>query len=189
MVDESPDDGFLRTSLAGALGALGRYDEALEELEKAIELQPLNPEAYHNRAVIWERKGEIPKAVQDYQTALRYNPRYQPSLAALHRLGGSSRPSAPKTDQEQQAYRLAEEAAALSRRGDYAAAMARLDQAQRIAPDYSLVYQYRSNVAYLMGDRQGAIEALEKGLELEPDNALFRENLRRLQETGRTGGK
>ncbi len=59
--------------------------------------------------------------------------------------------------------------------------MKKLDEAQRIAPRYALIYQYRSNVAYLMGDRAAAVEALRKGLELEPDNALFQENLKNLQ--------
>ena len=70
-----------------------------------------------------------------------------------------------------------------ARRGDYAAAMRLLDQAEAIAPRYALVQQYRSNVAYLMGDRAAAIAALKKGLALEPDNALFQENLRRLEST------
>ncbi len=182
LIEEDPEDGGLRTSLAGALGALGRYDEALEQLQKAIDLQPLNPEAYHNRAVIHERRGDVAAAVRDYQTAIRYNPQYQPSRQALSRLGAPERPSGPATPQEQQAWRLAEEAGAVARRGDYRTAMARLDEAQRIAPRFALVYQYRSNVAYLMGDRAAAIAALRKGLELEPDNALFKENLKRLQE-------
>ena len=42
--------------------------------------------------------------------------------------------------------------------------------------------QFRANVAYLMNDRKGAIAALEKAIGLEPDNALFRENLRRMQQ-------
>lgn len=182
MVKEDPEDGGLRTSLAGALGALGRYDEALEQLEKAIELQPLNPEAYHNRAVIHERRGDTAAAIHDYQTALRYNPQYQPSRQSLTRLGAPERPQGPSTPQEQQAWRLAEEAGAVARRGDYKTAMARLDEAQRVAPGFAMIYQYRSNVAYLMGDRKAAIQALEKGLQIEPDNALFKENLKRLQE-------
>jgi hypothetical protein len=32
-----------------------------------------------------------------------------------------------------------------------------------------------------MGDPEAAIAALERALELEPDNALFRENLKRLR--------
>jgi hypothetical protein len=55
-----------------------------------------------------------------------------------------------------------------------------LDEAEATSPEFALIHQYRSNVAYLMGDRSRAIAALRKGLQLEPDNALFRENLRRL---------
>ena len=58
-----------------------------------------------------------------------------------------------------------------------------LDEAMAIAPDYAILYQYRSNIAFLMGDRPGAIAALEHGLSLEPDNALFRANLRHLRES------
>jgi tetratricopeptide (TPR) repeat protein len=50
-----------------------------------------------------------------------------------------------------------------------------------VAPDYSLVYQYQSNVAYLMGDLARAIAALERALEIEPDNALFQSNLEKLR--------
>jgi hypothetical protein len=46
------------------------------------------------------------------------------------------------------------------------------------------VWQYRANVRYLAGDKPGAIAALEKGLQLDPSNVLFRENLRRLREGG-----
>ena len=38
-----------------------------------------------------------------------------------------------------------------------------------------------------MGDRQGAIAALRTALELEPDNALYRTNLQRLEQKGGPG--
>ena len=75
---------------------------------------------------------------------------------------------------------MADRAAESARRGDYAGANRLLDEATRRAPRYALVYQYRANVAYLAGDRKAAIAALRKGLEIEPDNALFRKNLERL---------
>jgi tetratricopeptide (TPR) repeat protein len=56
-----------------------------------------------------------------------------------------------------------------------------LDEAQRVAPGSARVYQYRANVAYLMGDRAAAKAALAKALEIEPDNALFKANLDRLE--------
>jgi Flp pilus assembly protein TadD len=182
LVQQNPDDGALHASLAGALGALGRYDEALEHLDAAIRLEPLNPEAYHNRAVIHERKGQRELAIKDYQTALRYDPGYAPTRAALQRLGVASVTNAPHTAAEQLAAKIAERAAEAARRGDYPEAVKLLDQAAGVAPRYPLVYQYRANVAYLMGDRERAIAALKKALELEPDNALFQANLRQLQQ-------
>jgi tetratricopeptide (TPR) repeat protein len=181
LVQESPDDGGLRASYAGALGALGDFDRALEQLTKAIELEPLNVEAYHNRAVIHERRGERDAAVADYQTAVKYNPQYEPSVRALTRLGAPL-PQQPRSDAEKRASALAEQAAGAARRGDYAAAAKLLDEASALAPKLPLVFQYRANVAYLRGDRGAAIAALEQGLRVDPGNALFRENLRRLRQ-------
>jgi tetratricopeptide (TPR) repeat protein len=56
-----------------------------------------------------------------------------------------------------------------------------LDEAERVAPQYVLVYQYRANVAYLAGNPRQAIAALEKALVIEPDNALFKKNLENLK--------
>jgi tetratricopeptide (TPR) repeat protein len=180
LVQESPDDGALRASYAGALGAMGNYDAALEQLTKAIELEPLNVEAYHNRAVIRERRGEREAAVADYQTAVKYNPQYEPSLRALKRLSAPL-PQEPRSEAERRAAALAEEAAGAARRGDYAGAERRLDEAAKAAPNLPLVYQYKANVAYLKGDRTAAIAALREGLRVDPGNALFRENLKRLE--------
>ena len=69
------------------------------------------------------------------------------------------------------------------RRSNYAEATRLLDQAEKAAPGYVLIYQYRANVAYLSGDRAGAIRALERALALDPTNVLYRTNLQRLRET------
>jgi len=182
LVETNPNDGGLRASLAGALGAVGKYDESLEQLNKAIEIEPLNPEAYHNRGVIYEKRGDTEAAVNEYRTALRYNPQYEPSRQAVSRLTGSAQVNAPTSDAERRAAQLAERAGQAARRGDYEGAMKLLDEAEQAAPRYALVYQYRSNVAFLMRDIEAAKEALRKALEIEPDNALYQTNLRRLEE-------
>jgi tetratricopeptide (TPR) repeat protein len=184
---EDPNDGALRASLAGAYGALGRYEEALEQLQAAQRIEPLNPETYHNRGVIYERQGKRREAVEEYRTALRYNPQYQPSQQALARLTGQANVMAPRDDAERLAAKIAEKASIAARKGDFAAAMSHLDEAERIAPRYALVYQYRANVAFLMNDPERAIAALRKGLEIEPDNALFRSNLERLEKAATPG--
>jgi predicted AlkP superfamily phosphohydrolase/phosphomutase/Flp pilus assembly protein TadD len=181
LVEAHPEDGGLRASLAGALASQGRYDDALAQLDEAVRLAPVNPEAYHNRGAILERQQKRDEAVAAYRSALRYNPQYEPSRRALDRLHAGAEPVATQTPAEQLATRLAERAADAAKRGNYAEAMQTLDEAARVAPGFARVYQYRANVAYLMGDRAAAKAALEKGLELEPDNALFRANLERLE--------
>ncbi len=181
LVAADPENPSLRASFAGALGALERYDQALAELTRAIELEPLNVEAYHNRAVILERRGEAEKAIADYRTAVRYNPQYEPSQRALVRLTGSADVRAPQSEAEARAAQLVEQASEAARKTNYPQAMRLLDEAEKAAPEYVLTHQYRSNVAYLMGDVEGGIAALKRALELEPDNALFRANLERLR--------
>ena len=78
---------------------------------------------------------------------------------------------------EAQAADLAQQASELARRAAYGEAMALLDRAASLAPAYVVVYQYQANVAFLMGDYNKAEAALERAIELEPDNALFRRNL------------
>jgi tetratricopeptide (TPR) repeat protein len=188
MVREKPDDAGLRASYAGALGSLGKLDEAYAELGRAIALEPANPEAYHNRGAILEKRGDPKAAAREYQTALRYAPDYEPSRSALNRLGGGATAAGePKTANEKLASALAEQAHQAALRGDYAGATKKLDEAERIAPRFALVAHYRANIAYLQGDRAGAIKALRRAVELEPDNPLFRTNLERLEKAEETG--
>jgi predicted AlkP superfamily pyrophosphatase or phosphodiesterase len=110
LVEGAPNDAALRASLAGTLGALGRFDEALDEAGRAIALSPLLPEPYHNRAVIHERRGDRAAAIRDYRDALRYNPAYEPSREALLRLlpPSGGRPDVAPDPALERAQRLAE---------------------------------------------------------------------------------
>jgi predicted AlkP superfamily phosphohydrolase/phosphomutase/Flp pilus assembly protein TadD len=182
LIEASPGDVSLRTSLSGALGAMGRFDEAMGQIEMSIALAPLNVEAYHNRAVIHEKRGNRDAAVADYRRALLYEPSYEPSRRALMRLTGSAEARTARDENERRAWSVAAEAAQAARQGNYPRAMALLDRAEEIAPGSVVIHQFRSNVAYLMGDIDTAVDALEKALELEPENALFKANLMRLRD-------
>lgn len=119
--------------------------------------------------------------MSQYAKAIKYSPEYEPSRAALVRLTGSARIDEPKTDAQKLAALIAEQASTATRHGNYEEAMERLDEATRVAPEYPLVYQYRANVAFLMGDRALATKSLERALELDPGNALFKQNLAHLR--------
>lgn len=179
-LEENPNDAGAHSSLAGALGAMGEYDEALVHLAEAIRLNPLHAGAYHNKAVIHERRGEKDLAIAEYKKAVRFGSGYRPSREALVRLTGSPAVEEPQTEEQKLAAKLSADASVAARKGRYEDAMALLDRAERVAPDYTLVHQYRSNVAFLMGDEEAARRALERALEIEPDNPLFRRNLEHL---------
>ncbi len=181
LVGREPTDGQLRASLAGSLGALGRLEESLEQLDRAIQLEPVNPEAYHNRGLILERRGDLEAAALEYRRALSFDPGYPPSVRALRRLGVVGPPGRAHTREDTRARELAEAAREAAVRGDYARAMEMLDRAEELAPDLAVVHQHRSNVAYLMGDRDRAIAALRDAIALDPANPLFRVNLERLE--------
>jgi len=178
-----PDEPVYHAALGTALAGLGRLDEARESFGRALEIDPLYVPAYHNRGLAYERQGDRDAAIRDYRTALRYKAEYEPARLALERLGVGLVGRVAATDEERRAAELLREASALMRRGDYGAADGKIDEAQALAPDAAVVFQYRSNVAYLRGDHAAAAAALERALAIEPDNALFRENLRKLRET------
>ena len=181
LVEADPDETALRTGLGTALGGLGREQEALAELGRALELDPLNIPAYHNRGLVHERIGDIEAAIEDYRTAVRYKADYLPSLEALRRLGVDPAQRVAATPEEEQAAELLRQAGFKMKRGDYDAAETLISQARELAPDVPAIYNAQANVAYLKGDREAAADAIRKALELEPDNVLLQDKLRKLE--------
>ena len=145
------------------------------------ELEPLNLEAYHNRAVIHERQGDRDAAIARLPDGAALQPattsrRGRRSL----RLGAGSPPSRPaRPSGDRGGWRSPKQAGRAARRGDYAGAMQLLDEATRLAP----ALRPRLSVPAptwptCRATRAGAIARSEKGLAIEPDNALFREQPR-----------
>src|SRR5262249_54108891 len=70
-------------NLGAALDNDEKYDEALEALNKSIELDPSFAFAWQNRGVAWYRKGELDKAISDIEMSLRLNPRNGAAYSTL----------------------------------------------------------------------------------------------------------
>ncbi len=51
-----------------------KLEEAVEELERARQLQPFNPQIYFNKAVIYEKMGEFLKAIENMEIYLQLYP-------------------------------------------------------------------------------------------------------------------
>jgi Flp pilus assembly protein TadD len=58
-----------------ALNRLGRYDEAIESLERAIELQPMNARAYYTLGILFDRKYLHDRAAAMFRKSREINDR------------------------------------------------------------------------------------------------------------------
>lgn len=181
-VERQPDDPKALTRLAEAYLDARRPEEARAAARRAAAHDPLYAPSHHVLAAVHEERGERDLALREYRDALRCNPRYEPSRRAYERLTGSADPFAPRSVAEKRAVELAARASRAAAVFDYRAALRHLEEAERLSPRYPVIYQYRSNVHYLMGDRRAAIAALRRGLAVLPEDILFKENLRRLLE-------
>jgi tetratricopeptide (TPR) repeat protein len=52
----------------------GKYDDAIKDFNRAIEISPRYTQAYNNRGVAWRNIGEYKKAIEDYSKTLEINP-------------------------------------------------------------------------------------------------------------------
>ncbi len=66
-----PDDGFIRDSLGWAYFKMGRYAEAVVELEAAAGMQPEDPTIHEHLGDAYRMAGDLEKAVEAYEKAVR----------------------------------------------------------------------------------------------------------------------
>jgi tetratricopeptide (TPR) repeat protein len=69
-VDLKPDDGFVRDSLGWVYFKMGRYGEAVTELEAAASMQPDDPTIQEHLGDAYQKAGELKKAVEAYGKAV-----------------------------------------------------------------------------------------------------------------------
>ncbi len=62
---------------------LGRLEEALASLDRAVELNALAPEVWLNRGNVLQEMDRLPEAIASYNEALRVRPNYPEALSGL----------------------------------------------------------------------------------------------------------
>ena len=81
----APSAGLLLNRSARELNANAAQD-ALDDVEAALVIDPAAPEAYHRRALARAALGDLPGALSDLNETLRREPRYYPALQSLSHL-------------------------------------------------------------------------------------------------------
>ena len=79
-------DGEVYLNRAATMIALKRYDDALKDADRAVQLHPVRIEvAYYNRAMANEALGNVRAAYEDYSAAVQAQPRFTAAKDQLSR--------------------------------------------------------------------------------------------------------
>ncbi len=116
-----------------------RFDEAHRAFSNAI------AEGYNNRGVAWQYRGDLDRAIEDYNKALEIFPDY---FQAHNNRG-----------------------VALVKKGEYKQAMVDFNRALELSPGYAKAYYNRGYVWHQQGNLDRAIDDYTKALEVRPGYA------------------
>jgi TolB-like protein/Flp pilus assembly protein TadD len=112
------------------LAMVGRMDEACEEVEIALELDPLSSIMHECRGFLHLLKRQYREAIRRYQEILEFDPSSYRPYAAIGR--------------------------ALSLQGKYTEALAMLEKAREMEPEIPTILAAIGQILGLAGDREGA---------------------------------
>jgi tetratricopeptide (TPR) repeat protein len=129
---------------ASASGEQGRYEEALDDLNRALELEPNNVHALWNRGEIYRLLGRYDEALDDLNRALKLEPN---NVHALDNRGVT--------------YRML---------GRYDEALDDLNRALKLEPNNVFALWNRGEIYRLLGRYKEALRDLNRALKLEPNN-------------------
>ena len=117
-----------------------RLEQAIDELNQAIEIEPQNFEAYFWRARSFMRKGQYEKAIGDFKKVLELNPGYSPAYDNLGWL--------------------------FMRRNEYDQSLFYLNQSIKLKPENGWAHFMRSRIFFQKGDLQNALENAQTACKL-----------------------
>lgn len=135
----------LLANRAQLLARMGRSQEALDDFDRAVAIDPGFPDTYLDRGNLLFEMGRTGEALADYETAMRAGP------------------PLPEAYYNRAELRLAS--------GDLHSALADLDHVLDLDPDYLDAYVNRAGILEVLGEHEAARRDVEAGLALDPGNA------------------
>jgi tetratricopeptide (TPR) repeat protein len=135
-----------------------RFESALNRLQSIARIDPENPTISYNLGVVYTFLKREQEALEQFQRCVDINPSY---VQAWYNMGQIC----------------------LVKHQDYAKARHCFERATAIRPDYIGAHHQRGVACEMLGDKEKALECWKKTLELDPDNAMAKGNIERLQAT------
>ena len=134
-----------------ALAIRGRFDAAIAQFQKALQIKPDCADAHNNLANALAGRGQLDAALVHYHKALELKPDY---VDAHCNLGD-----------------------VLAARGQLAAAIYEYQKALEITPELANVENHLANALFRCGDFDAAIAHYQKALAINPDHTEARHRL------------
>ena len=190
-IAQNPASWMARNNLAAFWLGEKRYDEAIEQYRKIIELRPNEFLGYINLGAALAGKGDPAAAIEQYERALQLradDPRLQRNLGqALLATGKIDEAIArferalelrSRNDPRDETPELQLELGnALLQKGDVTEAMARYRRALELRPNFVAARANLGSALVKQGRRTEAIAELRAALALEPNDAATHNNL------------
>jgi tetratricopeptide (TPR) repeat protein len=165
------------TNLGESLRMLGKLDEAIPVVQKAIELNPASAEAIGNLGLIYAEMGKADEAIAQYQKAIEINPKLPQTLNNL----GNALLKQKKLDEALAAYDRAlvidpNFSDGHNNRGSALESMDRLDEAMaeylravELRPNFAIACNNAGNVARRLCQWDQALIWCKRALQLDPN--------------------
>ena len=178
-------DPMLNNMLGVLLARLGRFGEALEYYNKALDLRPRYAEALNNRGNTLSHLRRHNEAIRSYREALDVMPDY----AAAHNNLGNSLQEAGCIDDAIASFRRALQLKpdysdalnnlgnALLSKGNFEDASRSFARALQLQPNFDRALVGYGKTLNLMGYHRQGVEFLERGIQLSPDNPRWHNEL------------
>src|SRR5579859_8166101 len=170
---------------------LGRYDLALQEVQRALEQDPNSADAHVSGAWILRGQGKFAEAETAARAALALNPHLADGHDALacvlwsrNRLAEAEaafRTTLACADDPNRAMHLCNYTRLLSAMGRYGDALATADQALTLTPSSSIAHEVRGTALHGLGRSLDAATAYRTALRINPRNFNALNKLGRLE--------
>ncbi len=134
---------------------------------------------YYNRGLAWQAKGDIDKALADYEESIRLDPKHANAYIARGNVWWAKGDHAKAQADYEESIRLDPKSAnayigrgnAWQSKGDLAKAQADYEEAIRLDPKHANAYIGRGNVWWAKGDHAEAQAAFDEAIRLDPKSA------------------
>ncbi|MGA8817470.1 MAG: tetratricopeptide repeat protein, partial [Xanthobacteraceae bacterium] len=197
LLQSAPADVNALGNRGVAYRLLGRYDEALADLDKALRINPDSAGLYLERGLVRDAAGDHDHAVADFSAAIARNATLVQAwfgramaydAAGHHDLAEKDLAAAVQRNRTMVAALYMERGYALHERRQFAGARAAFDQAIALGPGWLSAYCGRAASYEETGDADRAVADYKKCLALKATTALeierqqaARERLARLE--------